>query len=273
MLKRRLVPARFSRPGVRFLIFHHIRPDEEASFTRLVDYLLSRGQLGAPADAQRRELNRVVYVLSFDDGFGSNYEIARRILEPRGVQAVFFVCPAFVGEPDVERVVSEFVIPGVDLPADMVRELRFMTWDEVNALAAAGHTIGSHAMHHRRLSEVTLVELQDEIVASQTLLGEKLQRPVEWFAFPFGDLESINAAALAVIHETYRYCCSGIRGLNPAGTERRDYFRDHVDLAAPWSYQLMAAEGGLDFAYAAARKQFDVLASGNGSGTKVGANG
>ena len=50
-IKQRIVPAH-AAPGLRFLIFHHVRPSEEQSFTNLVDYLQHRGLLAAPDDVR-----------------------------------------------------------------------------------------------------------------------------------------------------------------------------------------------------------------------------
>jgi peptidoglycan/xylan/chitin deacetylase (PgdA/CDA1 family) len=257
-LLRRAVPARRAS-GVRFLIFHHIRPAEEASFTHLVDYLIAEKVIGEPADALRSDVEGVKYILSFDDGFGSNFDIARRVLDPRGVRALFFICPGLVGDPDIRRCVTEYVIPGADLSEEMERELRFMSWDEVRVLEAAGHTIGSHAFRHRRLSELSGDSLREEIASSKTAIEAEVKTPVQWFAYPFGDLLSLSDEALSLIERTYRFCCTGIRGLNRAGEDARAFYRDHLDLAAPWTYQRMTLEGGLDIAYAGKRRTFQEM--------------
>jgi hypothetical protein len=83
---------------------------------------------------------------------------------------------------------------------------------------------------------------------------------VSWFAYAFGDIQSISAEALDIIRARYMFCRSGIRGYNDAGMARHAIRADHIELAAPFAYQLLTIEGGFDPYYAAARRRLDALA-------------
>jgi peptidoglycan/xylan/chitin deacetylase (PgdA/CDA1 family) len=258
LLKDQLLPASWSRPGVRILIFHHVRAHEEPGFARLVDFLLDRNELAEPDEIGRTDLSTTKYVLSFDDGYRSNHSLARRLLAPRKVRALFCVCSGLVGQVDALPLVDRYMFPGIHVAEEVKRELHFMSWEQVIDLAEAGHTIASHSMKHRRLSELDAEsDLREEIVTSGDLLADRLKRPVRWFAYPFGDLDSINERALDLIGRRYDYCLTGIRGLNRVVADRRGLFREHVDLGASFAFQLMASRGGLDVAYVWQRRQFD----------------
>jgi peptidoglycan/xylan/chitin deacetylase (PgdA/CDA1 family) len=253
--KERLVSGTSRTPGVRILIFHHVRSQEEASFERLIDHLLDRDELVSPDEAFRRDPATVRYVLSFDDGFRSNHSLARRLLKPRDLRAFFFLCSGLVGQADPLPLIDRYIFPGISVPDALKRELQFMSWDEATDLAEEGHTIGSHSMLHRRLSELSDErDLHEEIVNSGEVLANRLKRAVKWFAYPFGDLQSINAIALDLISRHYDYCCTGIRGLNPPDDGSHVLFREHIDLGASFPYQLMSARGGLDVGYRRQRR-------------------
>ena len=131
-----------------------------------------------------------------------------------------------------------------------------MSWNSLNALAAEGHTIGSHTGSHRRLSALDDDARVEEIVESADDLESRIHRPIRWFAFPFGDVASIDASALEMIGRRYVYCCSGVAGSNDALTDPLSIFRANIDLDLAFSYQLFVLEGGMDLRYRQRAKQY-----------------
>ena len=128
-----------------------------------------------------------------------------------------------------------------------------MTWDEVAALSAAGHVIGAHSMTHRRLTVLGGDDLRQEILDCGAKLEARLDVPVGWFAYPFGDIGSVDKHAMSVIAQRYPFCRSGIRGANRLETLPRGLLADHIDLGAPLAYQRLVLEGGLDLRYLGTR--------------------
>ena len=251
---RQLRPA--PPPGAfRILLLHDVAARQETALDRLLAHIGRTSGFIDPDDVgarmARSEPDGACPVLvSFDDGFASNHARAKTVLARHGVKALFFVCPGLMDLPRGEQsaAVAARVFCGKtgDVPD-------LMTWDQVAELAVWGHAIGGHGMNHVRLAGLDPNRLGDEIAGARRGLSERLKRPVEWFAFPFGDIASINTAALEVIARHFRYCRSGVRGINRAGTSPMALFAEHVDLDAPLAYQRMVLEGGLDFRYAAAR--------------------
>ena len=257
--------------GFRILLLHDVPPGEREALAGLVDHVrrhhgvLSPDEAAAwldgrePAAARR---GRPPCLFTFDDGFASNAEVARDILAPAGVAALFFVCPGLIDLPraDQAAAVAAGVFDGRVAAADLDPRLRPMTWEQIEGLAAAGHGIGAHSLSHRRLTALSGEVLAREILDSGARIEARLGTPVPWFAYPFGDIDSIDAAALRVVAGRYRYCRSGVRGANGRTTHPLALRGDHVDLAAPPAWQVLTLEGGLDGRYRQGRQRLDKLA-------------
>ncbi len=251
-------------PGFRILLLHDVAA-RLALLDRLVTQVKRDHGILSPEEAEAwlsdrhgrsPQAGRLPCLLSFDDGFASNHAAATEVLAKHRVKALFFVCPGLLDLPPEtqRRRVAETVFDGGPGAGG-----RLMTWAEIEDLKADGHAIGAHGMTHRRLSMLEGEALRHEIAESGRRLGERLGAAVPWFAYPFGDLGSISAAALAVIAADYRFCRSGVRGANHADTPRLALRADHVELEAPERYRAMVLDGGLDFRYRGARRRLDAM--------------
>jgi peptidoglycan/xylan/chitin deacetylase (PgdA/CDA1 family) len=74
-------------------------------------------------------------------------------------------------------------------------------WDELRRLDPGVVTIGSHSLTHPILPTLTQAEAEREIVESRRILESRLQRPIETFAYPNGN---ISAPVLDCVRKTYR---------------------------------------------------------------------
>ncbi|MDD9877254.1 MAG: polysaccharide deacetylase family protein [Magnetovibrio sp.] len=263
------------RQGFRILLFHDVPESQLGRFERLVDHvrethgILSPEQAaawietGAPAPAAAAG-RRAPCLLSFDDGFVSNHRLAARILAPRGLTGLFFVCPGLVDlAGDAQRqAIAARVFNGRRQAGDLADDERMMSWPEIEDLRAQGHTVGCHGLSHRRLSELDGGELEEEIGGGADLLATRLGGTTPWYAFSFGDVGSVSPKALAMIGERFRFCRSGVRGLNTPATPPGALLAEQIDLSAPPAYQNLVAEGGLDFRYGAARARLSAMAAG-----------
>jgi len=113
----------------------------------------------------------------------------------------------------------------------------------------ADHTIGVHGRSHRRLAGLDEAGRFREIVTPGQILESRLGVPVKWFAYPFGNIDSIDAPALQVIASHYRFCCSGIRGINSSRPGPPTLLREQLALDMPLAWQQVILTGGLDFYY------------------------
>ena len=129
-------------------------------------------------------------LLSFDDGFASNLEVAETILAPLGAKALFFVCPALM---NLDGAAQSAAIAGQILQGRRAAPEPLMGWDAVDRLKALGNTIGSHTLDHRRLAGLGADQLAEQVGAAAEMLAARLGGPVDWFAYTFGAIAAANA--------------------------------------------------------------------------------
>ena len=252
----RLLP-RSRMGGVRILLFHEIRAERLEMFRRLVLFIRERYRFISPAEYESRlGADEPAYLISFDDGFVSQIGAARTVLDPLGIKALFFVCAGGVGlsgENALDYIIRRM---GRGDVKELSPHLELPDWDDLAQLALRGHVIGSHTMNHARLSEAPDQAARiEEIVRSGDEIEKQLGTNVEWFSYPFGDIASIDAAALKVIGTRYRYCCSGVRGINRTSTNRLCILRENADVERPEICMRQAALGALDFYYISRRRK------------------
>ena len=133
--------------------------------------------------------------------------------------------------------------PNLDNP-----EMRPMSFSDMTTLIENGHTIGSHTMDHRRLSEIKSQDaLYSEIVTSKLVLEKNIKINVEHFAFPFGDINSISNNAMKLAIQNYRYVYSGLRGLNTLQVKKHALRREPLHLVNNVYYNMFVINYGVAF--------------------------
>ncbi len=119
-------------------------------------------------------------VITFDDGWVSNYEVAAPILDGYGFKATFFPMTQSIGTKN------------------------HMTYEQLAELAERGHEIGSHSISHPNLpkrdagetAEEHLVRVRSELADSKEAIEAGIGRPIAAFAYPHGTYdEQVMAAA------------------------------------------------------------------------------
>ena len=109
---------------------------------------------------------------------------------------------------------------GLPMPA----QPDLMDWQQVRAMSASGLIdIGSHTCRHRRLKEGVSPEVvARELIESRERISAELDRPVELFCFPNGD---VSQQASALVRSTYRAAVTTQRGINRANADRHSLYR------------------------------------------------
>jgi peptidoglycan/xylan/chitin deacetylase (PgdA/CDA1 family) len=259
-------------PGAfRIVMCHDVPESQAANFHRLLQYLLKDYGILTPREAEERvtgksvalDRGRVPYLLTFDDGIKSNATVAAEILASHGVKAIFFVCPDFLDLPPEshEKVIVDNIYEG-KIDESFPEERRLMSWDDCQRLVQSGQTIGVHSLSHRRLAGLEEADRFREIVVPGQRLESRLGVPVKWFAYPFGDIDSIDAAGLQLIGSRYDFCCSGLRGINLPQTRPLTLRREQLSVDLPFGYQQLILAGGLDCFYRTRVKRLDRLING-----------
>jgi hypothetical protein len=140
-------------------------------------------------------------VVTFDDGDRGNATIAAPILERHGQRACFFVTTGFIGTDHV---------PPWD--AEKKIQTRWMTWDEVRSLRAAGHDIGSHTETHPDLGVVSPDVARREIEGGIRRLDAELGEHSGLFAYPFGGRRNMSEENQSVLKNLPLLCSMSAYG-------------------------------------------------------------
>jgi Predicted xylanase/chitin deacetylase len=111
-------------------------------------------------------------VVSFDDGYRSQYVYARPELRKLGWPGVLSAIAGRIGQP------------GAELSNAMVQNLIDNGWE-----------LDSHTIHHVDVSQASGSELQDEVAGSRKMLQRRFHQPVNFFCYPSGryDDQAIQA--------------------------------------------------------------------------------
>jgi peptidoglycan/xylan/chitin deacetylase (PgdA/CDA1 family) len=100
-------------------------------------------------------------------------------------------------------------------------EGHMLSWDQVREMQECGIGVGAHTMNHPAVGRLCASECRDELLQSKRLLEEKLQRPVEHFAFPFGLPSDLSPETCAAVPDYgYRSAATTVWGINTPRTNR-----------------------------------------------------
>jgi peptidoglycan/xylan/chitin deacetylase (PgdA/CDA1 family) len=116
-------------------------------------------------------LPRKPVVISFDDGYLSDYAVALPALRR-------------YGWPGVLNLVVDNVRPG-DITASQVRKL-----------IAAGWEIDAHTVHHLDVTTLGASQLRQEVAGSRADLRRMFHQPVDFFCYPAGRYDATAIAAV-----------------------------------------------------------------------------
>jgi peptidoglycan/xylan/chitin deacetylase (PgdA/CDA1 family) len=219
------------RPRVQHLFLHHVFEDEEESFRRLLAELADGHEFVSYSEAVERTwqgpIDRPYLAVSFDDGLKSCGRAAD-ILAEHGISACFFVVGEMVGQHD-PAAVARFCRERLAMPPT-----ELLDWDDLEALLAAGHEVGSHTMSHARLSELDEAGLSRELEGSHDLLTRRLGG-VKHFAWAYGHFEDAFPGVVGrALSAGFTSCAANERGAHVTTGPRESLCvrRDHV--VATW---------------------------------------
>lgn len=213
-------------------LFYHRIADENPNdwtlsnemFRKQISWLDERFEIVSLAEAQQRvaaEANdRPTVSITFDDGYADNCDVALPWLIDKEIPFTYFVTTDNMksGEPFPHDVRN-----GCPLAPNSAQQIR--------ELAAAGVEIGAHTRSHTDLGSIVDEDtLFDEIVGSKRDLEELTERPVRYFAFPFGLPENLSTAGFRIAFEAGLWgVCSAYGGYNLPGDDSFHLQRIHGD--------------------------------------------
>lgn len=159
-----------------------LHPDK---FARQMDYLsahhytpLTLGDFARIIEKKQPSPERPV-LLTFDDGYANNAEVAMPILQRHGFPATLFLSPGFIGQPG------------------------YLSWPQVQELSAAGWDIAPHSMTHPHLPQLSIEQQREEITESRRRIEQAIGKSADVFAHPYGEY---NEDTLKILkEEEFRY--------------------------------------------------------------------
>lgn len=163
--------------GIPVLNYHQINDrDKNAltlsshAFAAQMEYLASAGYhtitMQELADALEKgaALPEKPVLLTFDDGYRDNYDVAYPILKAYGMKAAIFLITDYVS-----------LYPN------------YLTWEEVRDMRQNGIEFGSHTLNHVDLTTcANPEELKKQLIDSKAAIEWRLGCPITFLAYPCG---------------------------------------------------------------------------------------
>jgi len=250
--------------GLRIVTFHETPPGQLERLRRIVDWCRERFPMASPADVDgivagrwRAGPDRVL--LTFDDGYESNFEAARWLARI-GVPAIFFVVPSLIDRTNEEylRFHERF---GVEAYVPSRRPgARGLSSSQLREMVAMGHRIGAHNFAHRDLGLLRdQAAIRYEVSNALEKVGELTGARCDDFAIAFGQPENVSEEAAAYLLEHCPRVYSCHRGLNVPGKTPRFLLRHACEPDHPLAFTRICLEGGADRRVADAARRMSHL--------------
>lgn len=164
-----------------------------------------------------KELPENPIIITFDDGYISNYQYAFPLLKELNMKATFFIVTGSVGN-------TKLTYP-------------HFSWEQAKEMEKSGVIdIQSHSHTHRDFSTLTMEETLYEIRMSKYLIEKNLGKNVSVFAYPYGidnmfSQDIIKNAGYSIINYVGNVGSNGIyEGLDKLKriTVAGDYSNEHL---------------------------------------------
>jgi len=166
--------------GLRVLLYHSITKEDSSddiwsldlnSFSEHLSYFYGKRNINLHQCTDLILKNpKDGIMITFDDGYRNNFEIAAPILFKLKIPFSVFVITDFIRQAK-KNYMNE----------SMLKELA----DHPLVL------IGSHSQSHARLTKCNRTELANEISGSKSYLEDLLGREINMFSYPHGDFNSV----------------------------------------------------------------------------------
>ena len=115
-------------------------------------------------DAMTMSFDRKKVLITFDDGWVSNYRDIFKYMEENGLKYNIFLAAGSIGTDD-----------------------RFLTWEMVREMHQSGLVgFGAHTYHHIKMDEITLKDIESEVINTNRLIKEKTGIEPTDFCYPYG---------------------------------------------------------------------------------------
>lgn len=203
-----------SKKWIRPLYGHSVFDDQVEAFRAHIKICLNKGEFISTDELYDILTNELpidgnYFHFSFDDGYKNVLTNAARILNEYDIPSIMFVNPESINSS------FEYSYKFCKDTLHQYKAIEFCTWEDLKNAESLKVDIGSHSYSHKKLSHISKnpQNLKFQIHNSKKTLEEKLEKPVKYFAWPYGREGDIDEDSLSEIKNAgYLMCFSAIRG-------------------------------------------------------------
>ncbi|MFE1601179.1 polysaccharide deacetylase family protein [Methylobacterium sp. ID0610] len=163
-----------AEPGLYTLCYHRVPAACQDGFAAQLRFLRRHGDFIDADTAVARVAagwppGERAFLISFDDGYADNVDVALPVLRALGLPAILFLVSAWI-----------------DAPPQPEGERLYLNRTDVAAWCEAGLRVGSHGTTHARLSRIAPEAVAAELSQSRSHLAALTGQDIVHFACPWG---------------------------------------------------------------------------------------
>jgi peptidoglycan/xylan/chitin deacetylase (PgdA/CDA1 family) len=202
----------------------------EAAFEQQLAYLrehgyttLSLAQTIADIDGSQKAPPRSL-LLTFDDGYADNIQMAMPLLRAYDMRATLFVMTGYIGQNNRWNLRACY-------------DVQHMTWDELRHWHESGGDIGGHSHLHYCMTRLSFDELQETVLLNKHLLANEIGVTPRAFAYPYG---RFNQAVIDIIRQHYEIAFATDGGAWNTNAQR--YTINRLSVSPTWAIEDFASQ-------------------------------
>ena len=158
-------------------------------------------------------------LLTFDDGYADNAQIALPLLQAYDMRATLFVITGYIGQSNRWNTRACY-------------DAQHMTWDELRHWHERGGDIGGHSHLHYCMTRLRSDELQETVERNKRLLEQETGITPRAFAYPYG---RFNQAVIDVVRQHYELAFATDGGAWNASANR--YVINRLSISPTWTIE------------------------------------
>ena len=245
-----------SKNVIRILVYHHVEKKDFKKLSNQLKNLKKNWNFISPKQFENHLNKKDILkgrnlLVTFDDGFKSNFFVEKEVLDRLKIKAIFFVPSDFIKFNSIkksQKFLNNNILDYIK-PKDF-KKLRNMTINDLRILLKKGHEIGCHTKTHANLGQINdISELKEEIIKNSKILKNLLKKNIKHFAFSYGNYKSMNYKSLKIAFKNYEYIYSCLRGNNFYNYENKLIKRDTVYLDCSNDLLKIFLSGVVDLKY------------------------
>lgn len=233
----------------KIFTFHEIKKNNYSKFYKVIKYIQSKYKIINPEDKFNLNSKGGQAIITFDDGYYSQYECTKKYLDKENIKAIFFVIYDFMNIKSKNKH-KEFLKKNLKINPEFInnKEFKNMNFKNFKSLIKNGHTIGSHTLSHPNLKNISKEKCKIEISKSRHAISKKLGvKKINNFAITFGGINYFNPYVLKLCKKYYKSIYTGIRGSN--NNRHKVFFRENCDLNKDFKEIKFLVDGHADIHY------------------------